>query len=445
MKVLSITGLLLLALNSVLWLSCGDDRATSEVKADSSAVAVDGPGEHEGHGDVEHGAEASDLDLSVQELLEASCEHERKTYTCEECRYEVGVARAPRDLFKDGTLRLASLEKRAVESAVPLTGQVAFDEERVSHVSAVVSGVVRRTHVRLGSRVGRGQLLLEIESAEAAEAQERFLEAEAEERLAQREHERVADLRAQEVSSEREFQRSRQELELARLRVETARGRLSWLGLDPAAVRAMKSGEARGLVALRAPEAGVVLSLHAVPGESVHPEEALATVGDSRALWVWCDVYERDLASLGGQSVEGRTARIRVQAWPGETFVGRVDFLSPALDTERRTARLRVAVDNGGQRLMAGMFAQVEVFQPGSETVAALPEDALLEDEGRFFVFVPAVEDYFVRRPVTPGRRWAGWVELLSAPEGMDKVVAQGCFLLKSDVLRSKMGAGCAD
>jgi cobalt-zinc-cadmium efflux system membrane fusion protein len=94
---------------------------------------------------------------------------------------------------------------------------------------------------------------------------------------------------------------------------------------------------------------------------------------------------------------------------------------------------------------MAGMFAQVEIFQPGSETVAALPEDALLEDEGRFFVFVPAVEDYFVRRPVTPGRRWAGWVELLSAPEGMDKVVAQGCFLLKSDVLRSKMGAGCAD
>jgi len=426
----------LLALALALCFSC-TEKDQRPVEASNAAAATE-----EGHG---HEVERSDLDRPVAELLALDCEHNMKTYTCAECRYEAGVSCAPAELFKDGTLRMATVERRMAAQPLELTGELAFDEERVSHVSAVVSGVVRKTLVRLGSRVARGQVLVEVESAEAAEAQESFLQAEAESALVQRESERVEELHRQGIASERELQRGRQELELARLRVETARGRLSWLGMSVDAVRGLKAGDARGLVPLRAPEAGTVLALHAVPGESVHPEESLATVGDSGRLWVWCDLYERDLAPLTGRRAEGMAAELHVQAWPGESFPGRVDFLSPSLDAATRTARLRVAVENDGQRLMAGMFARVKLFLPGDEKVRAVPAAAVLEDEGRAFVFVPVKGDYFVRRAVRPGRRWDGWVELLGAPDSLDRVVGEGAFLLKSDVLRSKMGAGCAD
>jgi cyclic beta-1,2-glucan synthetase len=69
----------------------------------------------------------------------------------------------------------------------------------------------------------------------------------------------------------------------------------------------------------------------------------------------------------------------------------------------------------------------------------------VLEDEGRSFVFIHYQGNYYVRRPVAVGRRWAGWVEIKKGLEPSQTVVSDGAFLLKSDVLRSKMGAGCAD
>jgi cobalt-zinc-cadmium efflux system membrane fusion protein len=77
--------------------------------------------------------------------------------------------------------------------------------------------------------------------------------------------------------------------------------------------------------------------------------------------------------------------------------------------------------------------------------VPAVPEDALLSDDGRAFVFVRLDHGYFVRRPVTAGRSDGGWVELLDGPPAGTVVATVGSFVLKSDVLRSKMGAGCAD
>jgi membrane fusion protein, heavy metal efflux system len=69
----------------------------------------------------------------------------------------------------------------------------------------------------------------------------------------------------------------------------------------------------------------------------------------------------------------------------------------------------------------------------------------VLADEGRSFVFVHRQGEYFLRRPVETGRASVDWVEVRTGLAGGETVVVDGAFLLKSDVLRSKMGAGCAD
>jgi membrane fusion protein, heavy metal efflux system len=107
--------------------------------------------------------------------------------------------------------------------------------------------------------------------------------------------------------------------------------------------------------------------------------------------------------------------------------------------------KVRVGVANPDARLRSGMFASVRIFLPGAEEALAVPAAALLSDEGRSFVFVHHHGDYWIRRPVEPGRRWAGWVEVKGGLAGGEALASDGAFLLKSDVLRSKMGAGCAD
>jgi len=197
---------------------------------------------------------------------------------------------------------------------------------------------------------------------------------------------------------------------------------------------------------VRAPADGIVLEMHAVPGELVKTDKSIVTVGDVSSVWVWADLHEDQLGRvLDAQSGGKLRAEVAVKAFPDSAFPGSVDFVGPTMDERTRTVKVRVAAANPDSRLRAGMFASVWIFLPGQEEALAVPKAAMLSDEGRSFVFVHHHGDYWVRRPVEPGRRWLDWVEVKNGLSGSETVAADGSFLLKSDVLRSKMGAGCAD
>lgn len=394
--------------------------------------------DHEAHDHEAHEtARKSDLDRPIDELIAARCEHGVNTFECDECRYEVGFVRAPAAFVEEGLFTIVPIELRRIAAPIPLTGEVRFDERRVAHISAQLEGLLRKVHVALGDTVRKGQPLVEIESVLAGEGQATYLEAQGLLTLARRSFERISELRRESIASEKEFLQAKHELDAAEIRASAARERLARLG-------ASRTGGGR--VTLRAPMDGTVLTMHAVPGELAKAEESLLTVGDSTAVWVWADLYERDLASVKRAQRDGKLdASIQVKAYPGEFFPGTVDLVSPAMDPSSRTVKMRIQVPNADGRLLAGMFAQVAILLPGTEEALAVPKDAVLEDEGRAFVFVHYQGDDYVRRPVVTGRAWGDWIELVEGLAPSQRVVDEGAFLMKSDTLRSKMGAGCAD
>ena len=406
-------------------------------KSDPPDVAAVAPALPDEHAERSEAREPSDLDRPVEELTALTCEHEKKTFECDECRYEVGFVRAPACLAEDGLVKTVEVERRKVAAPLELTGEIRFDERRVGHVSSQVEGIVKKVHVALGDKVEEGQALIEIESVEVGESQADYLEAKALVELARRNFERVSELRKENISSEKEYLQAKHELGAAEIRAKGASGKLRRLGTG---------GGGRGRLVLRAPMDGTVLVMHAVPGEVAKTDESLITVGDNTTLWVWADLYERDIAAVNqGHAAQKLEASVSVKAYPGEEFPGAVDLVSPAMDESSRTVKVRVEVDNPAGRLLAGMFAAVKVFLPGTDEALAVPRNAVLEDEGRSFVFVHHQGEYYVRRPVAVGRTWAEWIEIEKGLEPPQTVVADGSFLMKSDVLRSKMGAGCAD
>lgn len=407
-----------------------------------AGVASAKPDEHEalickGHKGAAQVQEPSDLDRPLEALAALTCEHRKKSFECNECRYEVGFVRVPSVLTEGGLLTTTKAERQKVAVPIALTGEIRFDERRVGHISSQVEGIVKKVHVALGDQVKKGQPLIEIESIVVGEGQASYLEAQGMLTLVRRNFERVSELRKENISSEKEFLQAKQELEVAEIRAMGALSKLNRLGTG---------GTVGGRVVLRAPIDGTVLVMHAVSGEVARTNESLLTVGDNTAVWVWADLYERDIAEVKkGQAVQKLVASISVKAYPGEEFPGAVDLVSPAMDQASRTVKVRVEVKNTDGRLLAGMFAAVKLFLPGTDETLAVPRHSVLEDEGRFFVFVHYQGEYYVRRLVVPGRTWDGWVEIKKGLEPSQTVVAEGAFLMKSDVLRSKMGAGCAD
>ena len=391
-------------------------------------------------------AKPSDLDRPVPMLFDATCEHKKHSFECDECRYEIGVVRAPASLIEGGLIKTENAVHERIEIPLMLTGEVRFDERRVTHISTQAEGIIRTVHVALGDTVKKGQALLEIESVVVSEAEGAYLEAQATLRLARSNHERVAELRKESISSEKEYLQSQQKLEAAEIRSDSALGKLTRLGFTQTDAQALSQASAQGRLVLRAPTNGTMLSLHAVSGEVARTEESLATIGDNATVWVWADLYERDIARVTMKQKEHTlSAAVSVKAYPGDELPGVVNFISPSMAEASRTVRLRVDVKNPDGRLLAGMFATVKVFLPGEEEAIALSKSAVLEDEGRSFVFIHHHDDYYVRRPIVPGRSWGGRIEVIKGLVGSETVVTDGSFLMKSDVLRSKMGAGCAD
>jgi membrane fusion protein, heavy metal efflux system len=395
-------------------------------------------------------AGVSDLDQPVEALLARVCEHGIPQYTCDECRYEVGMVKVSADLIASGgLLSTARATLRPSGAGRVLNGEVALDAEKAVQVTPRVPGVVRSMPVDVGNPVTRGQVLLVLDSPDVSEARSAYRRAHSGHHLAETAAAREADLFAKRVCPKKDLLEAEAARDQARAEEQAAAARLAGYGLDPASLTDDAGDDAAGTESrytIRAPFSGRVLERNVNLGASVEPGQELLLIGDTSRMWIEARAYERELAAILEAQARGEVpAEVTVPAYPGRVFPARVDRMSGVLDETTRTARVRVIADNPEGLLRAGMFARVNLLVGGGTRVLAVPAEAVLEDAGRAFVFVPSTPPYFLRRPVRTGLTADGWVGILDGLREGDTVVSRGAFQLKSDVLRSKMGAGCAD
>ena len=112
------------------------------------------------------------------------------------------------------------------------------------------------------------------------------------------------------------------------------------------------------------------------------------------------------------------------------------------MDEHTRTIKVRVQAPNPDGKLKPGMFATVEVVVPLNKQVALVPREAVLSDDGKSFVFQHWKDDFWVRRDVVVGEADDRDIQVLAGLDPGSTIAVGGGFMLKSDVLRHKMGAG---
>lgn len=236
--------------------------------------------------------------------------------------------------------------------------------------------------------------------AELAVADANLVEAESLLTIAERELERVDQLRERGVSSESQQDAVRADQLAKQALVAVARAQVTWaqaalatsrirLGYTEVTARWRGSGEER-VVAERLVE----------EGETVSANEPLFRIVDLDPIKAVVFVTERDYALLA----PGQEAELRTDAFPGESFRGRIDSIAPVLREATRQARVELGVENPGFRLKPGMFVRATVTLERIEEATMVPEEALAVREGQSGVFVLAEEDTSVDwRPVQVG------------------------------------------
>lgn len=336
-----------------------------------------------------------------------------------------------------------------LEHLLVLTGNVGHDENRLLLVASNVRGRVSAIRVDLGAWVRKGQPILEIESVELGRAREEFVKELSELRVSARAYERSKTLVQAKAISDGEFQTREGDYLSKKAAVEAAERALHLLGdseEEVARLRARLESNSSGAsdseaprLILRAPFDGRVVDRKVTPGSLVEALQPLMTVANLSSVWVFLQAYEKDLALLHN----GLAVTIRSEAYPQESFKGRIDFVGSTLDSASRTVRLRATVDNRSEKLKPGMFvkAHVDVPKPVEEAklILVVPQSALQTLEGRTTLFVQAEPGVFERRFVEVGHSFEGFTEVLAGVKAGDVVVTEGSFVVKSEFAKASL------
>ncbi|MGH8770262.1 MAG: efflux RND transporter periplasmic adaptor subunit, partial [Burkholderiales bacterium] len=208
-----------------------------------------------------------------------------------------------------------------------------------------------------------------------------------------------------------------------------SRARLSLLGLNDAQIeRLEKTREPQRRVAFYSPLNGIVAELGVREGMEVTMGTAMFNLVDLSSVWVVAEIPESLAAWIG----EGSTAEIKIPAFPGKVFKGRVDYIYPRLDKATRTLEARIVLKNPELKLKPGMYADVRL--QGEEIAGALtvPTEAVIKTGRRSVVILALGEGKFKPVEVTTGFEAEGKTQILDGLEKGQQVVASGQFLIDS-------------
>jgi cobalt-zinc-cadmium efflux system membrane fusion protein len=335
-------------------------------------------------------------------------------------------------------IKVEELAAQEISEQLTVTATIRPNQDRITHVAPRVPGRIVKVQANLGDQVKAGQTLAVLDSLEVGEAHSAYLQAKTQLAVTKADFERAEKLHGDQIIAQKDHLRAHAEYEKAKASSAAAGDKLRMLGVNAAPA---DDGRAVSTFPLSTPFAGTVIEKHAILGELAPPDKPVFTVADLSRLWIEANLFEKDL----GRVKTGADVAVTVDAYPGETFQGKLTYIAAVVDKETRTVQARVEVANPGGRLKPEMFATAAIATNGiggkDSKVKALilPEGAVVLMQGQPTVFI---EEHggFEPRVVELGEKLRGRVVVKNGLKAGERVVTAGTYALKARLLKSQIG-----
>jgi membrane fusion protein, copper/silver efflux system len=308
-----------------------------------------------------------------------------------------GVVRVDAERLQKIGVRFAEVERAPLVRTIRALGRVTWDETKLVDVAPKTRGFVRDLDANaIGMQVKKGDRLFSVYSPDLYAAQVEYLQT-------ARGHYEALHAAAR-----------------ARLRL--------WDIADADVAELERRGTPVDALPVRSPASGVIVEKNVVEGASFEPGMRLFRIAPLDRVWIEAEVYASDLPAVS----VGQTAVISAPYLPGRTLEARVAYVLPSLQSETRTARLRLEIDNGDLALRPEMFVDVELQADLGERLL-VPVSAVIVAGERRVVFVDRGEGQLEPRSVKTGVANDEQIEVLEGLEAGERVVASGNFLIAAE------------
>lgn len=294
------------------------------------------------------------------------------------------------------------------------------------------NGRIESVSVRLGDPVRRGQVIARLEDREIQEQVHQAAAAydvsnasirqrEADVKFNEANFERARNLYSRQLipkqtmdDADLKYQAAVAQLDLAKAQFQQSKARLDELKLNLANT------------IVRSPTDGFVGKRYLDPGASIGPNNPVASVVDIHFVRLVVNLVEKDLKQI----TAGKPAVVEVDAYPGETFNGKVARVAPVLDPATRTAQMEVEIQNPNARLKPGMYARVKLTIDQKAGALVVPRTAVTTVEGKKGVFI-ANNNTAKFLPIETGIEQQDLVEIVRGLDEGTRVITTGVQALK--------------
>jgi RND family efflux transporter MFP subunit len=317
-------------------------------------------------------------------------------------------------------VKLGTAELKQVQAEMRVTGSVEVDERRIAYVQARFPGWIRKVYADATYQyVRKGQPLFTIYSPDLVTTEQEYL-------LAKKNSEQVRTSTVSGVSTG------------AQALLSAARERLTQWEVPASEIEKLETtGKVITDLTFNSPVSGYITEKNALPNMYVQPESKLYTVADLSTVWVNAQIFQTDI----GRVKPGDPATVTVDAYPGKTFRGRVDFILPQVDMNTRTVRARLVFPNPGLLLKPGMFVNVALAAPAGKQLA-IPASSIFHSGARNLIFVNKGEGNLEPREVELGPRVGDDYVVLKGIKPRESLVTSANFLIDSEAqLQAAAGA----
>jgi cobalt-zinc-cadmium efflux system membrane fusion protein len=208
----------------------------------------------------------------------------------------------------------------------------------------------------------------------------------------------------------------------------------------------LKTNDTRPLLEIGTPIEGTVVFRHAVLGEAEEPTTKLYTVADTSKMWLWIDVFEKDIAQVKTGQAVSFIASGTSSASEEVTYPGRITWVGTEVDHTTRTTKVRAELPNSEGKLRANQFGRATIEIGERHKALTVAKSAVQRYENADMVFLPEKENTY--RPQRIKTRAIGRGDTLEVTWGLkpgQEVVTTAAFLLKTEIMKGSIGAGCCD
>jgi Cu(I)/Ag(I) efflux system membrane fusion protein len=329
----------------------------------------------------------------------------KKESTASSDKYSVVNVKA--DVQQKMGVRTALVKKGQLAKQIKTVGYVAYDERRLEIITSQTDGWVENlTARRIGLKVTKGQLLLELYSPEFLRVQKDFIKEQKKDRSGT-----LTKYGARQESVE-------------------SRDHLRYIGVPESMMNEIaRYGKPRFRLPIYAPIHGEIVETNIKKNQYVQRYEPMLSIADLTTVWVEANVYENQLEWVK----LGQSADVEVKALPGKHFPAQITYIYPELDPKTRTMKVRLLVPNPDELLKPNMFAEVKIATQPKKDILLIPRQAVIETGERESVVLDKGNGEFQPIDVVTGMRSQNKVEVLSGLKEGDRVVVSGQFLIDSE------------